>query len=90
MSLDNTTYAYVDQDARVDAGGNVVVSAADHSDVDVIAGAIAFAVSGKVAGTIGAGVGIYDHQEGSAGVYRYGRDRQRRRQFIDMTVPSGG
>ena len=42
FGLDNQTHAFIAAGADVDAGGNVVVSAADVTDLDAIAGAAAF------------------------------------------------
>ncbi|NER24473.1 MAG: DUF4347 domain-containing protein [Symploca sp. SIO1C2] len=48
ISLDNSTHAYIDNDANVQANGNVLVSATNHTETDVIAGAAG----------VGLGVGI--------------------------------
>ena len=53
--IDNETYAYVGDGARVLAGGNLVVAASDQTDIDVVA--IAAGIGIGAAG-IGAGVGV--------------------------------
>ncbi|NER96837.1 MAG: hypothetical protein F6J86_23810, partial [Symploca sp. SIO1B1] len=54
ISLDNSTHAYIDNDATVQANGNVLVSASNDTETDVIAGAAGL---GLAAG-IGASVGV--------------------------------
>ena len=53
--IDNETYAYVGDGARVLAGGNLVVAASDQTDIDVVA--IAAGIGIGAAG-VGAGVGV--------------------------------
>lgn len=48
FALDNKTHAFIGAGADVDAGGNVVVSASDDTDLDNIAGAAAFGSSAGV------------------------------------------
>ncbi len=55
VAIVNTTYAFIDDYAVVDAGGNVLVSAADATDVDTVAGAIAIGIAGA---GVGAGIGV--------------------------------
>jgi len=51
--LDSTTYAYIDQDAIVAAGGNIRIAAGDATEVDTIIGSLAI-----VGGISGIGVGV--------------------------------
>jgi hypothetical protein len=53
LNLDSETHAYIDNGAAVDVGGNVLVSAADATDVDVVAGALS-----ATGGVVGFGVGV--------------------------------
>jgi hypothetical protein len=57
--LDNKTYAYIGKGAVVNAGGNVLVSASDATDVDVVAGALGVGLNGGGAG-VGVGVILID------------------------------
>ncbi|NOY98118.1 MAG: hypothetical protein GXP40_02800 [Chloroflexi bacterium] len=55
IDIDATTYAYVDENAIVKAGGNIRISAADSSEIDAIIGSLGFAGLG---GGVGASVGV--------------------------------
>ena len=49
--LDSRTHAYLNDGAAVDAGGNILVSARDDTDVDMAAGGLSF-------GTLGVGASL--------------------------------
>ncbi|TLN19214.1 leukotoxin LktA family filamentous adhesin, partial [bacterium] len=53
--VDSSTYAYIDNNAVVAAGGNILISAADATDVDTVSGSVAVGISG---GGVGAGIGV--------------------------------
>mgnify|MGYP001791491610 CR=1 FL=1 len=55
LSLDNSTKAFIDDSAIVQAGGDVLVSANDDTKIDVISGAAGIGILG---GGIGASVGV--------------------------------
>ena len=56
FSLDSKTYAFIGGGADVDAGGNVVVSASDVTDLDAIAGAAALGGGAGVSISLGVNV----------------------------------
>jgi len=57
VDLEATTYAYVDANASVDAGGNVSIAAADRTELDTILGSLGFTI-GKSGAGLGASVGV--------------------------------
>jgi hypothetical protein len=55
LTLDNETWAWIGNGARVDAGGNLAISAQDDTDTTMIAGTVALGVGG---GGVGGGFGV--------------------------------
>ncbi|MBL8798396.1 MAG: hypothetical protein JNM56_31160, partial [Planctomycetia bacterium] len=55
IDLNNTTYAYISENAIVAAGGNVLVAASDVTDMDIVGGAAGVSLSG---GGVGVGLGL--------------------------------
>ncbi|MCB2040473.1 MAG: hypothetical protein KDH48_06615, partial [Rhodoferax sp.] len=53
--LNNTTHAFVDNGAMIDATGNLLVTAVDATDLDVVAGAVGIGLTG---GGVGASIGV--------------------------------
>ena len=52
LDINNKTYAYINQDAFVDADGNIEIKASDITDFDIIAGAASYNAGGGVGGSI--------------------------------------